>query len=165
MADVTGLPSMPTTVNLDGGDLLQGDPLELMRAEARKSIDSVNKNALPNEKEKIEFKKYVLKKLQGNIKKFEEIDADASAQKQDNQNDVGEGESQEEDPFADIFNEEEAGADETMQEKMKVAQEFISDLKIAKEKFLKEVRIKREKEQAQKDENKLKEILGKLNEV
>ena len=52
-----------------------------------------------------------------------------------------------------------------MQEKMKIAQTFVSDIKITKEKFLKEVRIKREKQQVEMDANKMQEILGKLDEV
>ena len=69
MADTAGLPSMPSTVDMaGGGEGAQGDPLEIMRSAAKHNINSVNKNSLPNEKEKVEFKKYVLKKLQNNIK-------------------------------------------------------------------------------------------------
>jgi len=167
MADTTGLPSMPSTVDLGEGEAPQGDPLEVMRSAARKNIESVSKNSLPNEKEKIEFKKYVLKKLKQNITKFDELDAQAAEKAEENVEEDSEEkeEKTEEDPFADIFGEEEGEQDEIMQEKMKIAQTFVSDIKITKEKFLKEVRIKREKQQAEMDANKMQEILGKLDEV
>ncbi len=165
MADSTSLPSLPSTVDLAGGPAVQGDPLEIMQTSAREAIDSVSKNTLPNEEEKIEFKKYVLKKLQENIKKFEELDAQA-AQKAQEEAAKAEAEGpKEEDPFADIFKEESAEQDETTQEKMKIAQQFISTIKMMKEKFLKQIRVKREKQQAEADETKMEEILGKLNEI
>jgi len=166
MTDTSGLPSMPTTVDLAGAGDLQGDPLELMRKTARETIKSVNRNALPNEKEKVEFKKYVLKKLKTNIDQFDKLDFQV-AEKTEKEVADGEskGEKAEEDPFADIFNDEEGEQDETTQEKMKIAQTFISDLKITKEKFLKKVRIKREKQQQKADESKMEEILGKLDKV
>ena len=171
MADVTGLPSMPTTVNLGEGAAPQGDPLELMQGTAREAINSVSKNILPNDKEKLEFKKYVLKKLKKNIDKFNELDAKVAKKaeeettKADEESD-SKGDKKEEDPFADIFDEEgDDKPDETTQEKAKIAQEFVSGLKMSKEKFLKEVRIKREKQQAKVDEKNMEEILGKLDEV
>lgn len=168
MADTAGLPSMPSTVDLaGGGEGAQGDPLEIMRNAARKTIESVNKNSLPNEKEKVEFKKYVLKRLQGNMVKFDKLDAKAAekAQEEAANSESEEAKTEEEDPFADIFGEKEESQDETTQEKMKIAQTFISNIKQTKEKFLKQVRIKREKQQAKTDANKMQEILGKLDEV
>jgi hypothetical protein len=168
MADTAGLPSMPSTADMaGGGEGAQGDPLAIMRGAAKQNIESVNKNSLPNDKEKIEFKKYVLKKLQSNINKFTELDTQAAqkAEKEAATAETDEAKTEEEDPFADIFGEEEGEQDETNEEKMKIVQEFISDLKITKEKFLKEVRIKREKQQAKTDEKNMKEILGKLDEA
>lgn len=167
MADTAGLPSMPSTVDLAGGEAPQGDPLEIMRETARQTIDSVTKNSLPNEKEKVEFKKYVLKKLQVNIKKFEDLDAQAAqkAEEEAANNENKEEMAEEEDPFADIFGEEEGTPDETTQEKMKIAQSFVSELKITKEKYLKQIRIKREKQQEKADEKNMEQILDKLDEV
>ncbi|MBD3156855.1 hypothetical protein GF369_03430 [Candidatus Peregrinibacteria bacterium] len=165
MAEAGGLPSMPSTVNLSGGQPVQGDPLELMRNTARETIESVNGNPLPNDKEKIEFKKYVLKKLKEAITKFDELDAQAEQKAQEAKENPDDKSVEEEDPFADIFGEEDGQVDESMQEKNKIAQEFVSELKLTKEKYLKDVRIKRENEQAKEDKNKLQEILGKLDDV
>lgn len=166
MADTTSLPSLPSTVDLTGGATLQGDPLEIMRNSAREAIDSVDKNALSNDNEKIEFKKYVLKKLQDNIKKFGELDVQAAKKAQEEaEKKEAEGVKPEEDPFADIFKTDEEKQDETTREKIAIAQGFISDLNRTREKFLKQVRVKREKQAQKTDENKMEEILGKLNEV
>jgi len=167
MGDTTSLPSLPSTVDLTGGATLQGDPLEIMRNSAREAIDSVGKNAITKEDEKIEFKKYVLKKLQDNIKKFEELDAQAAKKAQEEEAAKASEEStkKEEDPFADIFKTDEEKQDETTKEKIIIAQGFISDLKRIREKFLKQVRVKREKQEQKTDENKMEEILGKLNEI
>lgn len=164
MAEAGGLPSMPSTVDLSGGQPAQGDPLELMRNTARENIESVNHNSLPNEKEKVEFKKYVLKKLKEAITKFDELDAQAE-QKAQEEEENADKKDVEEDPFADIFGEEDGQVDESMQEKMKIAQEFVGEIKLTKEKYLKDVRIKREKEQSKEDEKNMQEILGKLDEV
>lgn len=171
MADTAGLPSMPSTVDLAGGTGdVQGDPLEAMREAARQNIESVEHNVLPNENEKIEFKKYVLEKLKNNIDKFTELDKKVAEEKaKENTKEPKDGDeekgSDEEDPFADIFDEEGEKPDETMQEKMQIAQKFIAGLKITKEKYLKQVRIKREKQQAKADEKNMEEILSKLDEV
>lgn len=164
MAEAGGLPSMPSTVDLSGGQPAQGDPLELMRNTARENIESVNHNSLPNEKEKVEFKKYVLKKLKEAITKFDELEAQAE-QKAQEEEENADKKDVEEDPFADIFGEEDGQVDESMQEKMKIAQEFVGEIKLTKEKYLKDVRIKREKEQSKEDEKNMQEILGKLDEV
>lgn len=165
MAEAGGLPSMPSTVDFSGGQPVQGDPLELMRNTARETIERVNHNPLPNEKEKIEFKKYVLKKLKEAITKFDELDAQAEQKAQEAEKNTDKENVEEEDPFADIFGEEDGQVDESMQEKNKIAQEFVSELKLTKEKYLKDIRMKREKEQAKEDKDKLQEILGKLDEV
>ena len=166
MGDTTSLPSLPSTVDLTGGATLQGDPLEIMRNSAREAIDSVGKNAITKEDEKIEFKKYVLKKLQDNIKKFEELDVQAAKKAQEEEAaKASEGVKTEEDPFADIFKTDEEKQDETTKEKIIIAQDFISDLNRTREKFLKQVRVKREKQEQKTNENKMEEILGKLNEV
>lgn len=167
MADTAGLPSMPSTVDMAGGEgAPQGDPLEIMRGAAKQNIESVNNKSLPNEKEKVEFKKYVLKKLQGNMVKFDKLDAEAAKKAEEEAvNSETEENTEEEDPFADIFGEEEEAPDETTQEKMTIAQGFISDLKQTKEKFLKQVRLKREKQQAATDAKNMEAILGKLDEA
>lgn len=165
MAEAGGLPSMPSTVDLSGGQPVQGDPLELMRNTARETIESINNNPLPNEKEKVEFKKYVLKKLKEAITKFDELDAQAEKKAQEAEKNPDDENAEEEDPFADIFGEEDGQVDESMQEKNKIAKGFVSELKLTKEKYLKDVRIKRENEQAKEDKNKLQEILGKLDDV
>lgn len=165
MANTANLPSLPSTVDLSGAPALQGDPLEIMRSSAREMIESISKNILPNENEKIEFKKYILKKLQENIKKFEELDAQAAQKAQEEAAKAAEEGSKEEDPFADIFKTDEEKQDETTKEKMKIAQKFVSETKITKEKFLKQVRVKREQQEQKTDETKMEEILGKLNQI
>ena len=53
MADLPGLPS---TVDLGGvGPQVEGDPLEFMQKHAREAIDSIKKNVICNENEKVEF--------------------------------------------------------------------------------------------------------------
>jgi hypothetical protein len=168
MAEATGLPSLPQTVGLAGGGEIQGDPLEYMRAKAREYIEIVNKNPITKENEKVEFKKYVLKKLQTNIDKFEEIDNKyAQTQKEEEEKLAGEDEaaSEEEDPFADIFGSEEQEPDEAMQEKIKLAQGFDDHIDLYKTKFLKKIRVRREKEAKQVEEKKMEQILKKLENV
>lgn len=164
MADLPGLPS---TVDLGGvGPQVEGDPLEFMQKHARDVIASVNKNAICSENEKIEFKKYILKKLKTNIDKFTEIDKKNAAAKADAAAETAEGAAEEEeDPFADIFGESEDEADPSTQEKMTMASKFASEVKMFKEKFLKKVRVKKEQLSHKEDEKKLEDILGQLNQI
>lgn len=166
MADIPGLPS---TVDLGGaGPQVEGDPLEFMQKHARDIIASVNKNAICSENEKIEFKKYILKKLKTNIDKFTEIDEKNAAAKVDETAEVTEGSeapAEEEDPFADIFGDTEAENDPSVQEKMTIASGFASEIKLFKEKFLKKVRVKKEQLSHKEDEKKMEDILGQLNQI
>lgn len=162
MADMPGLPS---TVDLGGaGPQVEGDPLEFMQKHAREVIDAIKKNAICNDNEKIEFKKYVLKKLKTNITKFNEIDKKNAAIKAE-EDQANDGEEVEEDPFADIFGDSEAEADPSTQEKMNIASKFASEIKMFKEKFLKKVRIKKEQMAQKEDEKKMEDILGQLNQI
>jgi hypothetical protein len=164
MADTTNLPEMTQTVDLGGGAQIEGDPLEFMRQVARENIESVNNNPIVVQKDKIEFKKYVLSKLKIQITKFEEIDKRIEEEKAAKEEE-SEGEETEEDAFADIFADESGENDESMQEKMTIAQKFASDIKIYKTKFLKDIRISREQAEQKKEEKKLKAILEQLNNV
>lgn len=165
MADLPGLPS---TVDLGGGTSIEGDPLEFMQKTAREAIDSVSNNAIVDEANKLAFKKKVLADLKVNIDKMTKIDEQAAAKKAEEdaaKAESGEETAEEEDPFADIFGEEEAPPDETTQEKSKIASAFVSSLKLFKEKFLRDIRIKKETMQKQKDEKELKNLLGKLDTI
>jgi len=164
MADLPGLPS---TVDLGGGASIEGDPLEFMQKTAREAIDSVSKNAIVDETSKLTFKKKVLADLKVNIDKMTKIDEEFAAKKAEEEANKPEGEetAEEEDPFADIFGEEEAPPDESTQEKSKIASAFVSNLKLFKEKFLRDIRIKKETMQKQKDEKELKNLLGKLDTI
>jgi len=166
MADAGNLPGLPSTVDLTGGAAVEGDPLELMQKTAREAIDSVNKNAIVGDIQKVSFKKDVLKKLKVHITEFEEIDKKYAAKKAEEEAaGTEEVEEKEEDPFADIFGDEGAQPDESTQEKMTIAQGFISEIKMYKEKFLKDIRVKKESMQKQTDEKELENLLGKLNNV
>ncbi|MFC1810807.1 hypothetical protein ACFLZH_04875 [Patescibacteria group bacterium] len=166
MGDTGNIPSLPSTVDLEGGAAPEGDPLELMQKTAREAIDSVNKNAIADDAQKLSFKKSVLKKLKTNVTAFEEIDKKFEAKKaEEAATTEGEAKEEEEDPFADIFGDEGAEQDESTQEKMKIAQGFVSEIKMYKEKFLKDIRIKKEVIQKQSDEKELENLLGKLNNV
>lgn len=166
MGDASSLPALTPTVDLEGGGSpIQGDPLQFMQQKARENIDLVNKNLITKDEEKLEFKREVLKRLKTNIQKFNEIEAKFTAQKK--QEEVVESEvegSGEKDPFADIFG---GGgqADEATQEKMAIAQEFASTLKIFKADFLKKIRIKREAEAKVHEEKEMAKILGQLEDV
>lgn len=167
MGDTGNIPSLPSTVDLEGGAAPEGDPLELMQKIAREAIDSVNKNAIADNAQKLNFKKSVLKKLKKNVTAFEEIDKKFEAKKLEEAATATEEEKakEEEDPFADIFGDESAEQDESTQEKMKIAQGFVSEIKMYKEKFLKDIRVKKESMQKQSDEKELENLLGKLNNV
>lgn len=155
------LPSLPPTVNFGGTAAgVQGDPLEYMRKQAREHIEIVNKNLITKENEKVEFKKYVLRKLKENIAKFEEIDKKYTEKKADEQE-----EKEEDDPFAGIFGSDTSKPDEATQEKMKIAGEFESHLKLYRTEYLKKVRIRREKEAKKEEEAKMEQILSKLENV
>jgi hypothetical protein len=166
MADLPGLPS---TVDLGGaGPQVEGDPLEFMQKHAREAIDSIKKNVICNENEKVEFKKYVLKKLKNNITKFNEIDKKNAVAKAEEEKaaEGEEGAEAEEDPFADIFGDSGgAEADPSTQEKMTIASKFASEIKMFKEKFIKKVRVKKEQMAQKEDEKKMEDILGQLNQM
>ena len=160
------MPGLPSTVDLGGGPQVEGDPLEFMQKHAREAIESINKNVICNDNEKIEFKKYVLKKLKQNKTKFDEIDAkNAAAKAEENKANEGKEEA-EEDPFADIFGDAGgAEADPSAQEKMQIASKFASEIKMFKEKFIKKVRVKKEQMAQKEDEKKMEDILGQLNQM
>lgn len=166
MAD---LPSLPSTVDLGGaGPQVEGDPLEFMQKHARDVIASVKKNAICSDNEKMEFKKYILKKLKQNIDKFAEIDKKNAAVKAEEKAAAasdGEAEQEEEDPFADIFGDSEAESDPSVQEKMSIASKFASEVKLFKEKYIKKVRIKKEQRAQKEDEKTMEDILGQLNQI
>lgn len=170
----SGLPSLPTTVDLGGPPPIEGDPLAFMQKVAREAIEMVNKNKIVNPKEKLEFKQHLLKLLKENIIKFKKIDKKAAAEaaaeaeaakaKAVPEEEEEELTTEEKDPFADIFGEEEGGeeVDAATQEKTTIAQKFVSNIKIYKEQFLKKVRISREKEEKITEEKKMEEILAQL---
>lgn len=164
MADLPGLPS---TVDLGGaGPQVEGDPFEFMQQNAREAIEAINKNAICNDNEKVEFKKYVLKKLKVNKEKFDEIDKkNAAAKAEEDKSKEGEEGAEEEDPFADIFGDTASEDDPSIQEKMTIASKFVSEIKMFKEKFLKKVRIKKEQMEQKEDEKRMEDILGKLNQI
>ncbi|MBU1446566.1 hypothetical protein KKD70_04880 [Patescibacteria group bacterium] len=172
MAETGNLPSLPTMVSLDENAVPadMGDPLEFMRKVARQYIDAVMLNQIPNENEKIEFKKLVLSKLKINIAKFEEIDVRAAKKAEEKEaakaaEEASKNEeAEDEDPFADIFadDKENAEPDEFAQEKVKIATQFTKDLKAYKEKFLKDIRINREHASKRAEEEKLENILEQL---
>lgn len=148
----------------------EGDPLELMRANAREHIEAMDKNKALTDNEKKEFKKYVLAKLDENIKKFAKIDTDTAAKKAEeeskkaNETDAaGEEKAAEEDPFADIFKEE--TPDETLQEKQKIAGEFMLDIKTHRETYLKSCLKKHEQMEKKSDEKQLDNILDQLHQI
>lgn len=165
MADTgANLPTLPSTVDLGGAPQIEGDPLEFMQKIARETIDSVNKNAIVNDAGRIEFKKMVLKKLKSNIDLFTEIDQKYAAQKEEKVKAEGEEGAAEEDPFADIFGDSAAAeTDESTKEKMEIAGTFASEVKLYKEKFLRNARINKEQKQLQNDEKKMEQILGQLD--
>jgi len=174
MAEEGNLPSLPVTVDVTGNMMPtdMGDPLEFMRQVARKYIDGMEKNRIPSDAEKLEFKKWVLHKLKKNITKFEEIDTKAAAKtaeekaKKVAEDDGEENPDSEEDPFADIFaDDEEKASDEFAIEKVKIATKFEKNLKEQKEKFLKNIRVNREKASQKVDEENLEDILKQLNTV
>ena len=161
MADAAGLPSLPPTVNLAGEDqAITGDPLAYIQQVAREAIESVNKNQIVNNAEKILFKRYVLKKVKRIITQFKKIDEKYAKPKEEENLEEGD----EKDPFADIFAEE-AGGDEATKEKTGIATKFVSEIKIHKEMYLKKIRVKREKQEKESDEKKMEAILGKLNKI
>jgi len=172
MAD-TALPTLPQTVDVDGTAApIESDPLEFMRAKARENIEAMDKNPALNEQEKTEYKKYVLEILDGNIKKFTKIDADAAVKKAEEETQKAQesaasaknGEPpKEEDPFADIFKEEKP--DESMQEKQKIAGEFAQDIKNHRETYLKSCLKAHESTAKQKDDQQLDSILDKLHQI
>jgi len=164
MADTSQLPTLPQTVGLDSAQI-EGDPLEFIRAKARENIELVENNPVIKDPEKLEFKKYVLEKLEENIKKFDEIDKQAALKKTEEEakKTAEGGEAKEEDPFADIFKDEPEQADEATQEKQKIASEFALNTKNYREKFLKDLIKVNESHSKKKDEEKLDDILGKLN--
>jgi hypothetical protein len=162
MADVSGLPSLAPTVDLGGGPQIEGDSLEAMRKAARTNINLVNKNTIVKKEEKLAFKREVLKRLKNNMGKFDAIDKKYAAQKATEPVIEEEETPEEEDPFADIFGSE-APTDESVQEKMTIAQQFISNLKLYKTEFLKQIRLKREQAAKKQEEKKMEEILAQLN--
>lgn len=160
------MPGLPSTVDLTGGAQVEGDPLEFMQKHAREVIGAIAKNAICNDNEKVEFKKYILKKLKTNITKFEELDKKNAAQKAEEEKAQGdEAVEAEEDPFADIFGDTEAAADPSTQEKMTIASTFATEIKLFKEKFLKKIRLKKEQIAQKEDEKKMEDILGQLNQM
>jgi hypothetical protein len=166
MADIAQLPTLPQTVALEGAQL-EGDPLEYIRAKARENIETVEKNPVIKEPEKLEFKKYVLSGLDEYIKKFKEIDDKYAAQKAEEEAKKSAEEkdlAKEEDPFADIFKDEPDKPDEATQEKLKLASEFALNTKNYREKYLKDLIKANEHKSKQNEEEKLNDILGKLNE-
>ena len=166
MADIAQIPTLPQTVALEGAQI-EGDPLEFIRAKSKENIESVDKNPVAKEQEKIEFKKYVLEKLEENIKIFKEID-DKAAIKKDEEEKKKKAEgvpADEADPFADIFKDDSAEPDEAMQEKQKLASAFAINLKNYKEKYLKDLIKANEHHSKKNDEAKLDDILGKLNAI
>jgi hypothetical protein len=166
MSDETNLPGLPSTVDLGApAATIEGDPLAFMQKAARDAIESISKNAIVDEPNKLEFKKRILNNLKVSIDKMTEIDNKFAAKKAEEEANKPEGEAAEEDPFSDIFGEEGSAPDESVQEKTKVAQEFVSNLKLFKEQFLRNIRIKKETMQKQKDEKELENLLGKLNTI
>lgn len=168
MPDETNLPGLPATVDLGApAATIEGDPLAFMQTAAREAIESVSKNAIVDETNKLKFKTKVLSDLKIGIDKMTEIDKKFEAKKAEEEANKPEGEGgEEEDPFADIFGGEEGAApDESTQEKTKVAGEFVSALKMYKEQFLKKIRVKKESMQKQKDEKALQNLLGKLDTI
>lgn len=166
--DESNLPGLPATVNLGApSTTIEGDPLSFMQTAAREAIDSVSKNTIVDEPHKLNFKKKVLSDLKVGIDKMKEIDKQAEAKKAEEEANKPKQEgTDKEDPFADIFGEDEGAApDESTQKKMKIAQDFVSNLKLYKEKFLKDIRIKKESMQRKKDEQKLENLLGKLDSI
>ena len=118
----------------------------------------IKTNVITTEKDLIAFKREVLTRLKTNIDKFAELDNKSAAKKAEEEAakaDTPEGgaEEAEEDPFAGIFDDEEAGGAKTNefeQEKTKLATEFVAWLKEYKVQFLKDVRLNREKETSYK---------------
>lgn len=169
MGDESGLPGLSQTVDLGGGPKIEGNPLEFIRQKARENIALVNKNKITSEEEKLAFKREVLKRLQVVITEFEEIDKKYAAQKAaepstESGEESAEGgeKAAEEDPFADIFGPD-VPVDESAEEKMPIAQKFVSNLKMYKVEFLKQVRVQREQSAKQQDAKKMEEILAQLN--
>ncbi len=168
MAEGSNLPGLPSTVDMGGaGSPIQGDPLEFMQTKAREAIESINNNPIIDGPNKLKFKKKVLKDLKTAIDRMNEIDKKYEAQKVEEEETAGTegGAPEEEDPFADIFGEETEEPDEATKEKNEIAREFEYNLKMYKENFIREIRIKKEQMQKQKDQKKLQNLLGKLNNI
>ena len=166
MADTAQLPTLPQTVALEGTQV-EGDPLEFIRAKARENIELVEKNPVIKDPEKLEFKKYVLSSLDKYIKKFKEIDDKYAAQKAEEEAKKSTEEkdsAKEEDPFADIFKDDAETPDDSTKEKLKYAAEFALNTKNYREKYLKDLIKANEHKSKQNEEEKLNDILGKLNE-
>jgi hypothetical protein len=171
MAEEGNLPSLPITVDVSGNStpIDMSDPLEFMRQVARKYIDVIGRNQIPNDEEKVEFKKWVLHKLKENISKFKEIDLQAAKKEKEKQAKEAADKidsEEEEDPFADIFaDDEDETSDEFVIEKTKIATKFEKNLKEHKEKFLKSIRVNREKASQKADEENLEDILEQLETI
>ncbi len=166
MPDETNLPGLPSTVDLGAPTAtIEGDPLAFMQKTARDAIESISKNAIVDEPNKLNFKKKVLEDLKVGIDAMTEIDKKFEAKKAEEETKKPESDAVEEDPFSDIFGEEGAAPDESVHEKTKIAQDFVSALKMYKEQFLKKIRVKKESMQKQKDEQELQNLLGKLDTI
>ena len=166
MADTSALPSLPTTVDISGAQAqIEGDPIEYMQTHAREHIETIESYPALQDIEKKEFKVEVLKKLKENIQKCGEIDKKYAEQKAEEEKAKEGKEEEEEDPFADIFKDDAAKPDEATQEKSQIAAQFVVEIKIYKEKFLKTRLKKHENQSIEKENEKLDDILGKLNQV
>lgn len=153
--DTGFLPPVTQTVDMGGaGEEVAGDPLELMQEKARNAIDFINKKDI-NDQEKKKFKVQVLKKIKVAIDELNKIDKE----KEEAQGAAAEEEAEVEDSLDDLF-EDPLEPDEYMQRKMKVAKNFIGELKIFKDKFLKGL-IKLKEKAFEKAEKKAEEDILK----